>query len=144
MPVITQIDQIPTAHTLFPPHSHPDLQYPGTVHHGWNTGRQLLLHAAGSPLAKPMPPQDHPQRHQAIEQLRPLDSLRHGLTGPLTIALYITAVHQPPVDLNVTSLTPLIAEALADLGHWGIRAPLTDQLDQITQAIRILRPCMPD
>ncbi|MFI0813593.1 hypothetical protein [Streptomyces echinatus] len=144
MPAITRIDQIPPSHTIFPASSHPDLQHPGAVHHGWNTGRQLLLHAAGSPLAKPMTGRLHPLRHRAITHLHTLTEHLDEVAGPLTLSLHISAVQQPAADMDTTSLIPLISEALADLGDWGIRAPLPEQLDLITRAVHALQPCMPD
>jgi hypothetical protein len=144
MPAITRIDQIPPSHTIFPPDSHPDLQQPGAVHHGWNTGRQLLLHAVGSPLAKPMTGQDRPLRQQAITQLRALRPHLDEMAGPLTLALHVSAVQQPSPDMDTTSLAPLIGEALADLGDWGIRAPLPEQLELITRSVHAFQPCMPD
>ncbi|MEU6290376.1 hypothetical protein [Streptomyces sp. NPDC046988] len=143
MTAITRIDQIPTSHTIFPASSHPDLQQPGAVHHGWNTGRQLLLHAAGSPLAKPMTSQPHPLRQQAIAHLRALTEHLDEAAGPLALALHVSAVQQPPADADTTTLLPLIGEALADLGDWGVRAPLPEQLDLITRAVHALQPCMP-
>ncbi|MFE9250688.1 hypothetical protein [Streptomyces sp. NPDC007088] len=144
MPAITRIDHIPPAHTIFPPDSHPDLQQPGSVHHGWNTGRQLLLHAVGSPLANPMNAQDQPRRQQAIAQLRALSPNLHEVAGPLTLALHVSALQQPSPDTDPLSLAPLIAEALADLGGWGIRAPLPEQLELITRSVHLITPCMPD
>lgn len=144
MPAITRIDQIPPSHTIFPASSHPDLQQPGAVHHGWNTGRQLLLHAAGSPLAKPMAGQDQPLRQQAITHLRRLSPRLDEETGPLTLALHVCAVLQPPPDAGTTALAVLIGEALADLGDWGIRSPTPEQLELITRAVHALQPCMPD
>ncbi|MFI9772219.1 hypothetical protein ACIHJG_35955 [Streptomyces sp. NPDC052415] len=144
MRTITRIDQIPPSHTIFPPSSHPDLQQPGSVHHGWNTGRQLLLHAVGSPLAKPMTDQTRLHRQQAIMRLCTLSSHLNELAGPLTLALHVSAVQQPSPDVDTTSLSPLIHEALADLGDWGIRSPLPEELDLITQAVHALQPCMPD
>ncbi|MFJ5952597.1 hypothetical protein [Streptomyces noursei] len=144
MSAITRIDQIPPSHTIFPASSHPDMEQPGAVHHGWNTGRQLLLHAAGSPMAKPMTGRPHPLRQQAITHLRALTEHLDEVTGPLTLALHIGAVQQPPADVDTTSLIPLISEALADLGGWGIRAPLPEQLNLITRAVHALQPCMPD
>ncbi|RNF86770.1 hypothetical protein [Streptomyces botrytidirepellens] len=145
MPAITRIDQIPLSRMIFPPSSHPDLQQPGPVHHCWNTGRQLLLHAAGSPLAKPMTGQDQPLRQQAIMHLRNLLSPHlDEVAGPLTLALHVSAVQQPPPDADTTSLIPLISEALADLGDWGIRSPLPEQLELITRSVHALQPCMPD
>lgn len=143
MPAITRIDQIPPSHTIFPASSHPDLQQPGAVHHGWNTGRQLLLHSVGSPLAKPMTGQDQSIRQQAIAHLRRLCPHLDELAGPLTLALHVSAVQQPPSDTDTTTLAPLIGEALADLGDWDIRAPLPEQLDLITRAVHALQPCMP-
>ncbi|MGW3390764.1 hypothetical protein [Streptomyces cinereoruber] len=143
MPAITSIDQIPPSRTIFPASSHPDLQHPGVVHHGWNTGRQLLLHAAGSPLANPMTSQPHPLRQQAITDLRALTEHLDGVAGPLTLALYVSAVQQPLADADTTALLPLIGEALADLGDWGVRAPLPEQLDLITRAVQAMQPCMP-
>lgn len=116
----------------------------GAVHHGWNTGRQLLLHAVGSSLAKPMTGHDQSLRHQAITQLRRLSDRLDDVAGPLTLALHVSAVQQPPPDTDTTTLAPLISEALADLGDWGIRAPLPEQLDLITRAVHALQPCMPD
>lgn len=144
MPAITRIDHIPPSHTIFPASSHPDLQQPGAVHHGWNTGRQLLLHAVGSPLAKPMTGQDQALRQQAIAHLRRLSPRLYDVAGPLTLALHVSAVQQPPPDTDTTTLAPLIGEALADLGDWGIPAPLPEQLDLITRAVHALQPCMPD
>ncbi|MET7487068.1 hypothetical protein [Streptomyces sp. NPDC005538] len=141
---ITRIDRIPPSHTIFPARSHPDLQQPGTVHHGWNTGRQLLLHAVGSPWAKQMTGQDRSLRQQAIAHLRRLSPHLDEVAGPLTLALHVSAVQQPPPDTDSTALAPLIGEALADLGDWGIRAPLPEQLDLITRAVHALQPCMPD
>ncbi|MGW6145703.1 hypothetical protein [Streptomyces sp. NPDC055140] len=144
MSAITRIDEIPPSHKIFPPDSHPDLPHPGAVHHGWNTGRQLLLHAARSPLAKRMTGQDQPLRQQAITQLRALHPNLHELAGSLTLALHISAVQQPAPDADTKSLIPLIREALADLGDWGIHAPLPEQLDRITRSVHALQPCMPD
>ncbi|MFI6277975.1 hypothetical protein [Streptomyces sp. NPDC050988] len=144
MPAITRIDRIPPSHTIFPATSHPDLQQPGAVHHGWNTGRQLLLHAVDSSWAKQMTGQDQCLRQQAIAQLRMLSPRLDEVAGPLTLALHVSAVQQPPPDADSTALAPLIGEALADLGDWGIRAPLPEQLDLITRAVHALQPCMPD
>ncbi|MFH0245984.1 hypothetical protein ACGRHY_27020 [Streptomyces sp. HK10] len=143
MPAITRIDQIPPSHTIFPASSHPDLQQPGVVHHGWNTGRQLLLHVVGSPLANPMTSWPHPLRQQAIMRLRALTEHLDDVAGPLTLALHVSAVQQPPADADTTTLTPLVGEALADLGDWGVRAPLPEQLDLITRAVQVMQPCMP-
>ncbi|MER5615990.1 hypothetical protein [Streptomyces sp. NPDC002215] len=144
MPAITRIDDIPPSHTIFTLDSHPDLQQPGAVHHGWNTGRQLLLHAVDSPLAKPMTGQDQPLRQQAITQLRTLSPYLHDVAGPLTLALHVSAVQQPSPDMDTLSLAPLIGEALADLGDWEICAPLPEQLELITRPVHALQPCMPD
>lgn len=144
MPAITRIDQIPLAHTIFPASSHPDLQQPGAVYHGWNTGRQLLLHAAESDLAKPTTGRPHPLRQHTIAHLRTLTEHLDEVAGLLMLALHISAVQQPAADADTTSLIPLISEALADLGDWGIRAPLPEQLDLITRAVHALQPCMPD
>lgn len=144
MPAITRIDQIPTSHTIFPASSHPDLQHPGAVHHGWNTGRQLLLHAAGSPLAQPMTGNSQPLRQQVITDLRTLTPHLDTVAGPLTLALHVSAVQQLPADAGTTALIPLISEALADLGDWGIRAPLPEHLDLIARSVHALIPCMPD
>ncbi|MFD7954410.1 hypothetical protein ACFV4X_13035 [Streptomyces ardesiacus] len=143
MPAITRIDQIPTSHTVFPASSHPDLQLPGAVHHGWNTGRQLLLHAAGSPLANPMTNQHHPLRQQAITHLRALTEHLDDVAGPLMLALHVSAVQQSRADADTTTMIPLVGEALADLGDWRVRAPLPDQLDLITRAVHAMQPCMP-
>ncbi|MCX4681627.1 hypothetical protein OG413_41230 [Streptomyces sp. NBC_01433] len=144
MSAITRIDHIPPSHVIFPPDSHPDLQQPGAVHHGWNTGRQLLLHAVDSPLAKPMRGRIPPLRQQAITQLRLLSCYLHDVAGPLTLALYISAVQQPSPDMDTPSLALLIGEALADLGDWGICAPLPEQFELITRSVHALQPCMPD
>ncbi|MGW3929805.1 hypothetical protein ACWECC_17120 [Streptomyces microflavus] len=144
MPEITRIDQIPPSHTIFPPSSHPDLQQPGAMHHGWNTGRQLLLHAVSSPLAKPMTGQDRHLRQQAITRLRALSPQLDALAGPLTLALHVSAIQEPSRESDTLSLAPLIGEALADLGDWGIRAPLPDQLELITRSVHAMQPCMPD
>lgn len=144
MPAITSIDEIPTSYTVFPSSTHPDVRLSGDVHHGWNTGRQLLLHAANSGLAKSMSGQDYPHRQQAIAQLRALAPILDELAGPLTIALYLSAVQQPPPEADTAFLTPLLGEALADLGAWGIRTPLPEQLGLITQAVQAMQPCMPD
>ncbi|MEU7031655.1 hypothetical protein AB0A60_33775 [Streptomyces sp. NPDC046275] len=143
MPAITRIDQIPPSHTIFPASSHPDLQHPGAVHHGWNTGRQLLLHAVGSPLATPMTCRPHQLRQQAIMQLRALTEHLDDVAGPLTLALHVCAVQQPLADADTTTLIPWVGEALADLGDWGVRAPLPDHLDLITRAVQAMQPCMP-
>ncbi|MEU1076505.1 MULTISPECIES: hypothetical protein [unclassified Streptomyces] len=142
MPAITRIDQIPPSHTIFPASSHPD--QPGAVHHGWNTGRQLLLHAVGSPLANPMTSQSHPLRQEAITHLRALTEHLDDAAGPLILALHISAVQQPLADADTTTLIPLIGEALADLGDLGARAPLPEQIDLIARAVRALQPCMPN
>lgn len=144
MPAITRIDQIPPSHTVFPASSHPDLQQPGAVHHGWNTGRQLLLHAADSPLAKPITGQERHLRQQAITYLRRLSPHLDEVAGPLALALHISAVQQPASAADTTSLIPLISEALADLVDWGIRAPLPEHIDLISRAVHALQPCMPD
>lgn len=94
------------------------------MHHGWNTGRQLLLHAVRSPLAKRMTGQNQTLRQQAITQLFAHHPDLDESAGPLTLALHISAVQQPALDADTTSLIPLIREALADLGDWGISAPL--------------------
>lgn len=144
MSAITRIDHIPPSQTIFPASTHPDLKQLGAVHHGWNTGRQLLLHAAGSSLANPMTDQDHPLRQQAITNLRRLSPYLNEVAGPLTLALHVCAVQQPPPEADTTALAPLISEAVADLGDWGIRAPLPGHRELITSAVRTLRPCMPD
>ncbi|MFI5864747.1 hypothetical protein [Streptomyces sp. NPDC051546] len=144
MPAITRIDQIPTSHSIFPASSHPDLHHTGAVHHGWNTGRQLLLHAARSPLAKPITGRPQPLREQAIADLRTLTRHLDTVAGPIILALHVSAVQQPSPDADTTALIPLISEALADLGNWGIRAPLSEQLDLIARCVRALHPCMPD
>ncbi|MEU5239726.1 hypothetical protein ACH4UR_25290 [Streptomyces lydicus] len=144
MIAITRIEEIPTAHAVFPPSTHPDLQHTGAVHHGWNVGRQLLLHAVGSALAKPFSGQEHSRRQGAIAQLRTLSPLLDELAGPLTIALHIAALQQPSPGTNNDALIPLIGEALADLGDWAVRAPRNDQLDQIAEAVHALHSCMPD
>ncbi|MEU6548475.1 hypothetical protein [Streptomyces sp. NPDC046859] len=113
------------------------------MHHGWNAGRQLRLYAAGSPLANPMTNRLHPLRQQAITHLRALTKHLDDVAGPLMLALHVTAVQQPPVDADTTTLIPLIGEALADLGDWDIRAPMADQLDLITRAVQAMQPCMP-
>ncbi|MFB6985562.1 hypothetical protein [Streptomyces sp. NPDC056304] len=146
MPAITRIDQIPPSQTIFPPGSHLDLQQLGAVHHGWNTGRQLLLYAVGSPLAKPVIGQDQLRRQQAIRQLCALSPHLNELTGPLTLALHVSAVQQPTPDMDTISFAPLIGEALSNLGDWGIRVMLPGQLEMITRSVHVhaLQPCMPD
>ncbi|MFF7953694.1 hypothetical protein [Streptomyces griseorubiginosus] len=111
MPVITRIDEIPPSHTIFPASSHPDLQQPGAAHHGWNTGRQLLLHAAGSSLAKPITGHERPLRQQAITYLCRLSPHLKEVAGPLALALHISAVQQPAADADTTSLIALISKA---------------------------------
>lgn len=144
MPAIQRIDQIPPSQEIFPPSSHPDLQQAGAVHHGWNTGRQLLLHAVGSPLAKPIAGPVKPLRAHAIAQLRALSPRLDDTVGPLMLALHVSAVQQPPPDMDTQSLAPLIGEALADLGEWEIRAPRPGQLELITRCVHTFQPCMPD
>ncbi|MEV6676389.1 hypothetical protein AB0N09_05895 [Streptomyces erythrochromogenes] len=132
---------VPTSQELFPPDSHPDL-HPGAVHHGWNRGRQLLLHACASPHANTGSAAG-PERKQAIEQLHSLGNTRE-IAGLLIIALYITAVEQAAPINDAVSLTTLVGEALADLGAWGVTAPAPAELDTIAQAVRALAPCMPE
>ncbi|MGW6203688.1 hypothetical protein ACWF9B_08585 [Streptomyces sp. NPDC055089] len=144
MPAIQRIDQIPPSQKIFPPSSHPDLHQAGAVHHGWNTGRQLLLHAADSPLAKLIVGQDQPRREHAIAQLRALSPSLDEVAGPLLLALHVSAVQQPSPDMDIRSLAPLIGEALADLGEWEVRPPQPDQLELITRSVHTFQPCMPD
>ncbi|WP_225636748.1 hypothetical protein [Streptomyces solaniscabiei] len=54
------------------------------------------------------------------------------------LALHICAVQRPPPNVDPTSLTSLISEALADLVDWGSRAPRPQRLQLITG------PSMPD
>jgi hypothetical protein len=144
MPAIQHIDQIPPSQKIFPPSTHPDLHQAGAVHHGWNTGRQLLLHAADSPLAKPIAGEDQPRREHAIAQLCALSPSLDDEVGPLMLALHVSAVQQPSPDMDTQSLAPLIGEALADLGEWEIRAPRPGQLELITRSVHTFQPCMPD
>ncbi|MGP3950858.1 hypothetical protein [Streptomyces sp. 7N604] len=143
MPPITRIDQIPTSHAIFPPDSYPDLEHPGAVHHGWNTGRQLLLLAQGSAHSKTIDPERHPERVATVHLLRTLRPL-DNLSGPMTIALYIAAVSRPHPNAGTESLRKLMGEAVADLGDWGIRAPEPDQVAHVALAVDALTPCMPD
>ncbi|MFF8431777.1 hypothetical protein ACF07Y_42985 [Streptomyces sp. NPDC016566] len=66
------------------------------------------------------------------------------LASQLTLALHISAVQQPPPNIEASALSPLIGDALADLGDWGIRAPMLDQLELINRAVQAMQPCMPD
>ncbi|MFD4241902.1 hypothetical protein ACFWP3_09930 [Streptomyces sp. NPDC058525] len=136
----TPLLYIPSSQELFPPHSHPDL-HPGVVHHGWNLGRQLLLHAFASPHANTGSAAG-PERKQAIKHLCSLGRPRE-IAGLLIIALYIAAVEQAAPD-DAVSLAALAGEALADLGAWGVTAPAPAGLDTIAQAVRALTPCMPE
>ncbi|MER7194774.1 tryptophan synthase subunit alpha [Streptomyces flaveolus] len=96
---------------IFPAGTHPDLQQPGSVHHGWNIGRQLLLHTAGSLLTNRLGQDEHARR-RAIAELRRPHSHPDEVTGPLTLALHICAVQQPPPNVDPILLTRLISEAL--------------------------------
>ncbi|MFE4304781.1 hypothetical protein ACFRR6_01690 [Streptomyces sp. NPDC056891] len=140
MPPI-RIESIPTSQQLFPRSSHPDL-HPSAVHHGWNLGRQLLLHAHRSSQANTASATG-PARMRAIDQLRSLGNIDEA-AGPLAIALYLAAVEQAAPTERTDSLAALAADAVADLGAWGVTAPTPPDLEIIARALRALSPCMPD
>jgi hypothetical protein len=78
---------------------------------------------SGQPLGQTDDRRDQFLRQQAIAQLRRLSPRLNEVAGPLTLALHVSAVQQPPTDTDT--------------------APLPEQLDLITRAVHALQPCMP-